>query len=338
MTIHIITTNEFDRNLLIDIQNIISSSDGEVIVKTQLVEEISFDLTGTMIPHSFFLLPVSYRLSSCIKQNEFVIVLSQVPKGSFSWESNIIDNNFYIISDENEISKNQVDEKYFFVFEIIYGILNRFYTDDRIKNEFDHVNRCLYQESDSTITRYKKIYPLICEECWTKLISINKGQELAFIHFMNILERIHNNFIYKPKAKNISIHPVRLNTKNFLIEILSDQKIKIQLSGTLKTLYVFFLLHPEGVQRSNLLKYKNEITRIYEQIMPNRDAEIKEGIINNLLKSSGGSFDTTVGRIGKYFESTLSTFISNYYKIQNTDGVYRINLPEEKIIIVNNRI
>lgn len=133
---------------------------------------------------------------------------------------------------------------------------------------------------------------------------------------------------YKPTIhlSNIEI------TKNYDQIVLSDYYSELLLEPLMKTLYILFLKHPEGILRNNISDYKEELTEIYIQITNKSDLNKVNQSIESLIDYSGKSFDEKISKIKKILFDVLGEKLAKYYIVTKSElETYVIKLNSEKI-------
>ena len=121
-------------------------------------------------------------------------------------------------------------------------------------------------------------------------------------------------------------------TKDFKQIVFEDYFTEFQMEPLMKTLYVFYLKHKEGVKRTDLSDFKSELQQIYTQITEKSDLEKVTKSIDSLIDNSGKSFDEKVSKIKKQLVDLLGGKLAkHYYIVKNENELYQINLPLEKI-------
>ena len=111
--------------------------------------------------------------------------------------------------------------------------------------------------------------------------------------------------------------------------------VKIKLNPIEKTLYLFLLQRPEGVEADALIGDRILLLRIYRRFTIFDDDETIENSIDNLLSEDKGALYTHISRLNKKIEAKLGERGSRPYKIQfrrkPEPGRYLINVPFDNI-------
>ncbi len=121
-------------------------------------------------------------------------------------------------------------------------------------------------------------------------------------------------------------------TKDYKQIVLNDYCTEINLEPLFKTVYVLYLKHPEGIKRTDLIDYKNELLEIYTQITQKSDLNKVMQSIDALTDNLGKSFDEKISKIKKVFIELLGEKIAQPYIITKSDtDEYKIDLDQLKI-------
>ena len=113
---------------------------------------------------------------------------------------------------------------------------------------------------------------------------------------------------------------------------LGDERKEVHLEPLVKSVYLLFLKHPEGINFKGLPDYREELTRIYDKVRPwglsDRAIQSIEDVTNPLLNS----INEKCTRIRKVFASMLDRSIAEQYYIKGERGrVKKISLPRELV-------
>ncbi len=121
-------------------------------------------------------------------------------------------------------------------------------------------------------------------------------------------------------------------TKEYKQLVLADYKTELDMEPLMKTLYVFYLKHLEGVRRNDIQDHQEELQAIYSQITNKSDLEKVKKSIDSLVDISGKSFDEKISKIKKYLIDLLGEKLAQKYIIYKIESEnYKISLPPEKI-------
>lgn len=124
-------------------------------------------------------------------------------------------------------------------------------------------------------------------------------------------------------------------TKTYAIELTDYDSILLKLEPKQKTLYFFYLRHPEGVARKKINEeiYYAEIAKIYSKVKPNSDADKQKKILANLLAIDRKDFDQTVSKINAHILQKMGQLLAKEYIIDGEKGGnYSIRLSKDMIV------
>lgn len=114
---------------------------------------------------------------------------------------------------------------------------------------------------------------------------------------------------------------------------LGEEHKEVHLEPLVKSVYILFLKHPEGIVFKNLPEYRQELTKIYSEIRPygltDRAIQSIEDVTNPLLNS----INEKCARIRKTFVSLLGSYLSESYYIKGKRGeAKKISLPRDLVV------
>ena len=99
----------------------------------------------------------------------------------------------------------------------------------------------------------------------------------------------------------------------------------VYLNPVERTIYLFFLNHPEGIQTNTLPLHWQELYKLYAHESVYDDKSLILNTIQSLCGESKSLFYTSVSRIKKKFITAFGTRKARHYIImRHPDGIYRI--------------
>ena len=121
-------------------------------------------------------------------------------------------------------------------------------------------------------------------------------------------------------------------SRNYRI-FLGDERVEVHMEPLVKSVYLLFLKHPEGINFKDMPDYREELARIYDRVRPwgltDRAMQSIEDVTNPLLNS----INEKCARIRKVFASMLDRSIAEEYYIKGERGrVKKISLPRELVV------
>lgn len=118
--------------------------------------------------------------------------------------------------------------------------------------------------------------------------------------------------------QNVKLSRLRI-TKHYKI-LLVDYDKEIKMGPLPKTVFLFFLRHPEGVMFSHLQDYKQELKEIYGRVCTNDDLEKMEQSISRLTDPFDNSICEKCAAVKKAFVMNVSDTVAKNYYVNGSQG------------------
>ena len=125
--------------------------------------------------------------------------------------------------------------------------------------------------------------------------------------------------------------PQLIITRNYRI-FLGDEHREVHLEPLVKSVYLLFLKHPEGIIFKDLPDYREELAHIYNKVRPlglsDRALKRLEDVTNHMLNS----INEKCARIRRTFVSMLDSSVAEQYYIKGARGkAKKITLSRELV-------
>ena len=125
--------------------------------------------------------------------------------------------------------------------------------------------------------------------------------------------------------------PQLIITRNYRI-FLGDEHREVHLEPLVKSLYLLFLKHPEGINFKDLPDYRKELALIYNKVRPwgltDRALKSIEDVTNPMLNS----INEKCARIRRTFVTMLDSSVAEQYYIKGARGkAKKITLSRELV-------
>jgi predicted house-cleaning noncanonical NTP pyrophosphatase (MazG superfamily) len=191
---------------------------------------------------------------------------------------------------------------------------------------FDDVSSALTnqlrEEVESELVRNKsKGAVSILLHVINRMKALNMATDPNLVQLVNKLENEED-----VKLSRLFV-PVKGNIK------LLDYDLEIPLSHLDKALYIFFLLHEEGIQFKYLGNYKYELTKLYAKVT-NRVSKVKfKKSMDDLCNPFSNSINEKCSRIRRVFVVLLDERIAkNYYITKGRNKLKQITLDRSLVV------
>lgn len=210
------------------------------------------------------------------------------------------------------------------------SLIQRMHSKSRYA-DYDVIEHCAcYSASESCMCMEAPREPLTDEEEMHRLLEeFNatvsrmkaKGVDVEFLH--ELLD----------KGDVIS----KLFITDDLRILLPDYgNMEIEMPALPKTVYLFFLLHPEGIVLKTLEDYKTELYNIYRQVKPCGDEAKAHVTITNLINPVNNNMNEKLSQIktfiNRVFTAQMDQRLAKHYYIEGEKGgLYRLALDRNLI-------
>ena len=277
-----------------------------------------------------------YRNRNNIPENEFVILLTEVSNTN-NWFASLDEkmpfNGFIHTADWNHFIKCQ--DSFPIAFEVIALVLQKHmfndYNEARSSVHLDPIgcinDMCLKKKDIKLKLRTADI----CPDCMNKL----KGK-LSFAEInqaLNIMESLRVKMLFSQNFKqNVPLSRLVINNDNRIF--LPDfGNIEIKLRPLEKTLYFFYLNHPDGVGLSFLRGKREEMYDIYTKLSGIGSLEEMKSRINDMVDVTKSSAFEKISKIKATFVKAIGEELAKNYYIQGGNGEVKKVLLDRELYI-----
>lgn len=119
--------------------------------------------------------------------------------------------------------------------------------------------------------------------------------------------------------RSVTLSHLRI-TRQFRIFLTDYENKEIKMGPLPKTVFLFFLRHPEGVMFSHLQDYRDELLKIYSYICTNDDPQKMEDSIKRLIDPFDNSISEKCAAVKKAFILNIADHIASNYYISGVQG------------------
>jgi hypothetical protein len=282
----------------------------------------------------------TYRKKYGIPNDELVILLTNFgnEENWFGAVSPSMKNYFIQTSQWDYFFGSEMDIRFPIAYEVVSWVLRylMFDTDKEIINNihFQSIGCFMdFCEDKSEIT-IKMRTADVCESCMQRIIQRDiPSQKLQQI--FDIIDGIRASMTFKSRVK-IMNKPSRIEIRGFShkIFLLDIGNLELPLNPKQRTLFLFFLNHPEGVELKCLSDYREEITALYRRFTKySNPRQIQEAIDLLLDTTVDNNINETITRLNNSIRNTVSEHLAHYYCITGPRGGKKaIKLDREYVI------
>jgi aromatic ring-cleaving dioxygenase len=119
--------------------------------------------------------------------------------------------------------------------------------------------------------------------------------------------------------QSVKISRLRI-TRHFKIFLTDYDNAEVKLGPLPKTVFLFFLRHPEGVMFSHLMDHRKELQMIYERVCTNDDPQKMRDSIKRLTDPLDNSISEKCAAVKKAFILNIADNIACNYYISGAQG------------------
>lgn len=110
--------------------------------------------------------------------------------------------------------------------------------------------------------------------------------------------------------------------------------VEVKMNALDKTVYLFYLQHPEGVSFKQLADYKLELLNIYTSVSGREDMEAMRSSIDTLTDPFDNSINEKVSKIKKAFLNVVSDRIAQHYYIRGDAGTAKSITLDRSLVVI----
>jgi hypothetical protein len=349
MTLNIIHTPECSSNLIHAIMQILKSQKGPLDF---VFHDIDFDIETFPFLSKYredfvfpehneveqmhklkpnLNLPLSWRelFSLCNKSREIkniadedFIVLITKRRNALNWFSAFDNNNIFVHAGDWDLYIEHSEESAV-AYQVLSNVLQNKMKLDLTKSPISNVHYnprgCFADFCENKRDVILKLRTAdICNDC-VQLLYKNGVSDELLNQVVDTFETIRKNLLFKQGFKKA----------NSLKSVLVDKDIhigdvKLKLTPLMKTIYILFLRHQEGIVIKDLVDYRNEIIEIYTTFKG--DPDLRK--IDSLVNPVENKFHENKAKLHRVIKSAVPSSISALYLIEGErGGIFKINVP-----------
>jgi hypothetical protein len=173
----------------------------------------------------------------------------------------------------------------------------------------------------------------VCPSCMNK-ITDRDVSPLTLQHVFDIIDGIRSSMTFKSRSK-ILLKPSKIEIKGYLQKIFFTDlgNLELRLNPKQKTLFLFFLNHPEGIELNDLRQYKNELIQYYSRFARTSNPKVIYNSIDLLVNPLDNNCNEIITNVNRNIRETIGERLSSFYTISGIRGEkYFIKLDREYVI------
>ncbi|MET0243300.1 MAG: hypothetical protein ABW174_07520 [Flavitalea sp.] len=172
----------------------------------------------------------------------------------------------------------------------------------------------------------------ICPDCIERLNG--KLDDLVIRQMLDIFEGVRLRMLFHQKFRHNLKQSVLKLTKKGQILLPDFGNIEIRLTPLEKTLYHFFLAHPEGVLLTHLVDHKEELVKLYFRFTNTGELPKIYKSIDDLVDNTSNSANEKLSKIKKAFVSAIGAELAEQYIVTGERGeIKKLSLSKDMIVV-----
>lgn len=284
-----------------------------------------------------------YRTAYDIPDNDLVILLTDISndKNWFGSVDQKMRNVFIQTSNWSSFFGSEIDSRFPIAYEVVVWTLRIMMYRNRYElNQQLHAQPkgCMmdFCEHKSQIVLKMRTAD-ICGDC-LDYIQERDVSRTSLNQILETMDGIRSNILFRERSSVLN-RPSRLEIRGFMkrIFLVDLGDLEVRLNPKEKTLFLFFLNHPEGVRIVDLMDHKAEILGLYKRFSRASTPSLIEDAVDLMLQPTDGNINQVLTRIRSKFKQTAGDSIAGYYTIEGArNEVYKISLNRELVTIIEN--
>jgi len=171
----------------------------------------------------------------------------------------------------------------------------------------------------------------ICQDC---MDEFQKHHPIPVIdHALAIMESLREKMLYAQNFRQNSPPSPLLITRDKRIFLPEYANMEIPLTPLEKTLFLFFLNHPEGVLLTDLCDHREELYAIYASLATNGGRVQLKRSIDGMTNALSNSASEKMSKIKRAFETNAGKTLARHYYIQGEMGEKR-GIPLDRGLVI----
>ena len=171
----------------------------------------------------------------------------------------------------------------------------------------------------------------ICDQCLS-YSEKNDSNRVYMNQLIQIMDGVRSNLMFRDRSKYLRTNSrLEFREHNHYIFLTDLGDLQVNLNPKELALYLLFINHPEGISRTNVVDYKDELSSYYKKLTKSGSNEQIKIAIDLLVDASDDNFIQILSRIRRKFRQAVGKEQSKSYSIESIDGVYKIPLDRELV-------
>jgi len=286
----------------------------------------------------------NFRNEHNIEEKDLVILLNDIQndKNWFGCVDETMRNFFVQTNDWNWYFGDSIDDRFPIAYEIVSWIMRSLMfpnLNEIVESLRQHVKPrgCMMDYcKDKTEIVLKMRTADLCSDCLQQLDRRDVNRTQARQLFL-IMDGLRENLMFRQRSqllRQYSNIEIRGFSKSIFLTDLGD--LQINLNPKEKALYMLYLNHTEGISRSHLVDFRDELRSYYAMFSSQSTNEAIDLAINRLIDITDNNMNEVMARIRSKFKKAVGEDQAKDYSIVSTpEGNHKILINRELVHFVD---
>jgi hypothetical protein len=340
MKAHLLKTTDFSQELYDEILAFLGQFNSPIqFVRAETVSK--YELKNKFLFQDAYNHCISYRLGKELPLTDVVVILTSNREFDDWFSHYDLEGNICVVTHKISDGVKYIQEKYFCSYEIVCNILQNImkldinnpvhrklyihYTPEACMNDFCNTKSQI---------RLKFRTAKICPICYDYSLKIGVKTTLIS-QIYAIAGRIVTEITTPHELDVNELSNIVFDKKKHSI-YLKDNGTELGLKNLQKAIYVYFIMHPEGIWLQEFRNKDYDFYLIYKYLNKKANRALSDGSLEKTTKNLGigDTLSKKISEININIRKLISEPLANSYCIVLDGFRYKINLPKEKIEVV----
>lgn len=278
-----------------------------------------------------------YRKDKKIPDNEQVFLLTD-KKNEDNWFGAVDErtlNNFFVDCSDWHYYFKGFDIRFPITYCIVGWLMRKV-----IFASADEMRNALHMESIGCLMDFceeKKEIALkmrtadICDDCLS-YSEKNDSNRVYMNQLMQIMDGVRSNLMFRDRSKYLRTKSrLEFREQNHYMFLTDLGDLQVNLNPKERALYLLYMRHPEGISRTNVVDYKNELKSYYKWLTNSSSSDQIKMAVDLLVDASDDNFIQVLSRIRRKFKQAVGHEQYKDYSIESNNGIYQIAIDRELV-------
>ena len=288
-----------------------------------------------------FLICEKYRRKYTVPENDLVFLLTDVSndKNWFGSVDQKMRNVFIQTSNWSSFFGSEIDSRFPIAYEVVVWTLrimmyrNRYELSQQLHAQPKGCMMDFCEHKSQIVLKMRTAD--ICGDC-LDFIQERDVNRTSLNQILETMDGIRSNILFRERSTLLN-RPSRLEIRGYVkrIFLVDLGDLEVRLNPKEKTLFLFFLNHPEGIRIVDLMDHKAEILELYKRFSRASIPALIEDAVDLMIQPTDGNINQVLTRIRSKFKQTAGDSIAGYYTIEGArNEAYKISLNRELVSII----